>query len=61
MIRSRSIKECAVKLLGYKNNRQNLIEKTKNIFHETGINLSTLERDNNIVDIDPFTILGLFN
>lgn len=54
-------KECAVKLLEYKNNRQNLIDKIKNIYHDTGINLPTLERDNNIVDIDPFTILGLFN
>ena len=54
-------KECAVKLVGYRNNRQNLINKIKSIYHETGINLPTLERDNNIIDIDPFTILGLFN
>jgi 5-methylcytosine-specific restriction protein B len=54
-------KECAIKLLEYKNNRQDLIEKVKSIFSETGINLPTLERENNIVDIDPFTVLGLFN
>jgi 5-methylcytosine-specific restriction protein B len=54
-------KECAVKLLGYKNDRRNLIDKIKSIYDKTGINLPTLERDNNIVDIDPFTVLGLFN
>ena len=27
----------------------------------TGINLPTLEKDNQIVDIDPFTLFGLFN
>ena len=27
----------------------------------TGINLPTLEKDNQIVDIDPFTVFGLFN
>ena len=54
-------KECATKLLGYRNDRQNLINKVKSMYDATGINLPTLERDNNIVDIDPFTILGLFN
>ena len=54
-------KECALKLLDYKNLRQNLIKKIKSIYENIGINLPTLERDNNIVDIDPFTVLGLFN
>lgn len=54
-------KECATKLLGYRNDRQNLINKVKSMYDATDINLPTLERDNNIVDIDPFTILGLFN
>jgi len=54
-------KECATKMLGYRNDRQNLINKVKSMYDATGINLPTLERDNNIVDIDPFTILGLFN
>ncbi|MFA6773999.1 MAG: AAA family ATPase [Sphaerochaeta sp.] len=54
-------KECATKLLGYRNDRQNLINKVKSMYDATGINLPTLERDNNIVDIDPFTVLGLFN
>lgn len=54
-------KECAIKLLDYKDNRLSLIEKIKSIYEDTGINLPTLEQDNNIVDIDPFTVFGLFN
>lgn len=48
-------------LLTYKENRQELIAKVKSIYKNTGINLPTLERDNKIVDIDPFTVFGLFN
>lgn len=51
----------AKKLLSYKNNRKNLIEIIKNVFTETNINLPTLENENNIIDIDPFTVFGLFN
>ncbi|HEL0822026.1 TPA: AAA family ATPase [Streptococcus equi subsp. zooepidemicus] len=54
-------KEFAGKLLAYKNNRTDLIEKVKDIYGTTGINMPTLERDNQIVDIDPFTVFGLFN
>ncbi|MBQ7069636.1 MAG: AAA family ATPase [Synergistaceae bacterium] len=54
-------KELSNKLLTFKNNRQELIENVKRIFSEIDINLPTLEKDNNIVDIDPFTIIGLFN
>lgn len=54
-------KEFAMKLLDYKDNRQGLIQLIKSIYSETDINLPTLEKDNNIVDIDPFTIFGLFN
>ena len=57
--------EFADKLLAYKDNRQELIEKIKQVYEVTGLNLPTLERnengDNEIVDIDPFTIFGLFN
>ena len=35
--------------------------KVKDIFIKTGKNMPTLERDNNLIDIDPFTIFGLFN
>jgi len=54
-------KEFAHKLLAYRDNRHELIEHVKSIYSETGINLPTLEKDNQIVDIDPFTVFGLFN
>lgn len=54
-------KELAGKLLEYKDNRQELVEKVRKIYETTGINLPTLEKDNQIVDIDPFTVFGLFN
>ena len=49
------------KLLAYKINRQELVSKVKHIFLDTGINMPTLERGNQLVDIDPFTVFGLFN
>lgn len=54
-------KELAEKVLKYKNNRAELITKIKEIYEITGINLPTLEKNNKIVDIDPFTFFGLFN
>ena len=54
-------KEFAKKLLGFKDNRGELIEIIKKVYLGIGINLPTLEKDNKIVDIDPFTIMGLFN
>ncbi len=53
--------ELADNLLEYQNNRKELIEKIKSIFDAIHMNLPTLEIDNNIIDIDPFTIFGLFN
>lgn len=53
--------EFANALLPYANDRKSLIEKVKQIYENTGIDLPTLEKDNNIVDIDPFTVFGLFN
>ena len=54
-------KEFADRLLEYKNKRNELIELVKTIYRETGINMPTLEIDNKLVDIDPFTVFGLFN
>ena len=48
-------KELADVLLQFKNNRQELIEKVYQIFERTGMNIPTLERDNQLIDIDPFT------
>ena len=54
-------KEFANRLLAYKNNRTDLVNKVKAIYVNTGINMPTLEKDNQLVDIDPFTVFGLFN
>lgn len=54
-------KEFAGILRSYKRKRPELIDKVLQIYEMTGINLPTLEKDNQIVDIDPFTVFGLFN
>ena len=54
-------KELALRLQEYKNNRPELIAKVKQIFSDTGLNMPTIEKDNQLVDIDPFTVFGLFN
>lgn len=54
-------KEFAGKLLVYKNNRGELVNKVQAIYAEAGINMPTLEKDNQLVDIDPFTVFGFFN
>lgn len=54
-------KEFANTLLQYKNNRGILIEKVQKIYELTGIYMPTLERHRKLIDIDPFTIFGLFN
>ena len=54
-------KAFAIALLDYKDNRSVLIRTIKKVYEEIEINLPTLERDNQIVVIDPFTVFGLFN
>ncbi len=59
-------REFAEKLLEYKDNRIELINKIQKVFDDLGMNLPTLEGDaegNAILpfDIDPFTIFALFN
>lgn len=53
--------EFATSLMRYAEKREELIKKVKEIYQKANMKLPTLERDNNIVDIDPFTIFGLFN
>lgn len=48
-------------LLNYRDKRADLIQIIKKVYEEIEINLPTLEKDNQIVDIDPFTVFGLFN
>ena len=54
-------KELADKLLYYRDHRPELVKKVQDIYEITGINCPKLERDNQIQDIDPFTVFGLFN
>jgi 5-methylcytosine-specific restriction protein B len=55
-------KEFADKLLAYKDNRKELIEKVKQIFDTANIRLPKIEKDGTEpFDIDPFTIYGFFN
>lgn len=54
-------KEIAQKLMKYRSNRKDLIRLVRDVYAETQINLPTLEQENKIVDIDPFTVFGLFN
>lgn len=54
--------ELADKLLTFKSNRAELIEKVKEAHQMMGLNLPKIEKDNdNIPDIDPFTVIALFN
>lgn len=53
--------EFASKLLKFIDKRDGLVDKIKEIYTTSGLDMPTLERDNNLVDIDPFTIFGLFN
>lgn len=54
-------KEFASKLLLLRQDRIELVTNVLKIYEVTGINLPTLEKDNKLVDIDPFTVFGLFN
>ncbi len=54
-------KELAEKLLPFRNDRQELVSRVRQIYAITGIGMPTLERGNKIVDICPFTFFGLFN
>ena len=51
-------KEFANKLLEFKNNRKELIEKIKLVFNSNKIEIPNIINEE---DIDPFTIFGLFN
>lgn len=53
--------EFADVLLCYKNNRTDLIQKIREVFKLANIKFPTLETDDNVEDIDPFTIFALFN
>lgn len=55
-------KKFARNLLKYKNERGKLISEIKSAFNKHEIRLPKLDRDEeSLVDIDPFTLFGLFN
>ena len=54
--------ELADRLLAYKNDRPQMIQKVRDVYKTLDIDLPKLESDNNnIPDMDPFTLFGLFN
>ena len=53
--------EFATKLLTFKNNRVELIEIIKEVYADIHMKVPKLESGDVIIDIDPFTVFGLFN
>ena len=53
--------EFADALLMFQNNREDLIGVIKKVFTKVGLKLPKLEAENPPADIDPFTVIGLFN
>ncbi len=53
--------EFATKLLPFKNDRRALIQKVKAVHAAAGIDLPKLDSDDEIADIDPFTVFGTFS
>lgn len=53
--------EFATKLLPFKADRKALIQKIYAVYDTAGISVPKLESGNEIIDIDPFTIFGIFN
>lgn len=53
--------EFATKLLSFKNDRKTLIEKIKAVYTSIDMKIPKLDSGEEIIDIDPFTVFGLFN
>ena len=53
--------EFATKLLAFKNDRKALIQKIYAVYDAAGMSVPKLESGDEIIDIDPFTIFGMFN
>lgn len=53
--------ELATKLLSFKNDRKTLIEKIKSVYTSIDMKIPKLDGGDEIIDIDPFTVFGLFN
>ena len=57
----RSYTELADRLLEYRSNRSGLIQIVKDVFSDIGISTPKLDEEGHFTDIDPFTVIGLFN
>lgn len=53
--------EFSTKLLEFKNNRAELIADIQSAYSAINMKLPKLESEDSIIDIDPFTVFGLFN
>lgn len=53
--------EFATKLLEFKDNRAELIADIQSAYSAINMKLPKLEREDSIIDIDPFSVFGLFN
>lgn len=53
--------EFATKLLEFKDNRAELIADIQSAYNAINMKLPKLESEDSIIDIDPFTVFGLFN
>lgn len=51
----------ADKLLVYETDRKTLLDKLVKVYDNLGMKFQKLEQDDSIIDIDPFTIFGMFN
>ena len=51
----------ADKLLDFENDRKTLLDKLIKVYDNLGMKFQKLERDDAIIDIDPFTVFGMFN
>ena len=54
-------KEFASKLLAYKDDRKRLLSKLSEVYKRLGKKLPKLEKDNSVIDVDPFTVFAFFN
>lgn len=51
----------AIKFMEYKRKRKELISMIKQVYENCELEMPTLEKDNHVNDIDPFTVFALFN
>ena len=51
----------ADKLLDYESDRKTLLDKLQKVYDGLSMKFQKLEQDDSVVDIDPFTIFGMFN